>query len=68
MAVQVSNWFINARVRLWKPMMEEIHNLEMRQVHKHPPHDKGQQHGVHGQSHQHSSQQPPPIGVSRHLA
>ncbi|CAL9101171.1 unnamed protein product [Musa textilis] len=28
---QVSNWFINARVRLWKPMVEEIHSLEMRQ-------------------------------------
>nr|WDA53380.1 replumless [Erycina pusilla] len=28
---QVSNWFINARVRIWKPMVEEIHNLEMRQ-------------------------------------
>ncbi|KAE8700823.1 BEL1-like homeodomain protein 3 [Hibiscus syriacus] len=25
---QVSNWFINARVRLWKPMVEEIHKLE----------------------------------------
>ncbi|KAG1361395.1 BEL1-like homeodomain protein 8 [Cocos nucifera] len=25
---QVSNWFINARVRLWKPMVEEIHVLE----------------------------------------
>ncbi|KAL5717239.1 BEL1-like homeodomain protein [Ranunculus cassubicifolius] len=25
---QVSNWFINARVRLWKPMVEEIHMLE----------------------------------------
>ncbi|OVA08466.1 Homeobox domain [Macleaya cordata] len=22
---QVSNWFINARVRLWKPMIEEMH-------------------------------------------
>ncbi|KAL6841348.1 hypothetical protein ACP4OV_028866 [Aristida adscensionis] len=31
---QVSNWFINARVRLWKPMVEEIHNLEMRQMHR----------------------------------
>ncbi|RAL39295.1 hypothetical protein DM860_002828 [Cuscuta australis] len=31
---QVSNWFINARVRLWKPMVEEIHNLETRQVQK----------------------------------
>ncbi|KAH0930995.1 hypothetical protein HID58_008112 [Brassica napus] len=28
---QVSNWFINARVRVWKPMVEEIHMLETRQ-------------------------------------
>uniref|UniRef100_A0A0D9V7S8 Homeobox domain-containing protein n=1 Tax=Leersia perrieri TaxID=77586 RepID=A0A0D9V7S8_9ORYZ len=51
---QVSNWFINARVRLWKPMVEEIHNLEMRQVHKHSAVDKGQ-HSLHHQA-QHSSQ------------
>nr|ABW97425.1 putative transcription factor qSH-1 [Oryza rufipogon] len=51
---QVSNWFINARVRLWKPMVEEIHNLEMRQMHKHSVVDKGQ-HSVHHQA-QHSSQ------------
>ncbi|KAE8729485.1 hypothetical protein F3Y22_tig00003715pilonHSYRG00267 [Hibiscus syriacus] len=25
---QVSNWFINSRVRFWKPMVEEIHMLE----------------------------------------
>ncbi|XAR50894.1 hypothetical protein NMG60_11005351 [Bertholletia excelsa] len=31
---QVSNWFINARVRLWKPMVEEIHNLETREAQK----------------------------------
>lgn len=31
---QVSNWFINARVRLWKPMVEEIHSLEQRQSKK----------------------------------
>uniref|UniRef100_A0A0V0H567 Putative ovule protein n=1 Tax=Solanum chacoense TaxID=4108 RepID=A0A0V0H567_SOLCH len=31
---QVSNWFINARVRLWKPMVEEIHMLETRQANK----------------------------------
>uniref|UniRef100_A0A5B7B883 Homeobox domain-containing protein n=1 Tax=Davidia involucrata TaxID=16924 RepID=A0A5B7B883_DAVIN len=31
---QVSNWFINARVRLWKPMVEEIHSLETRQAQK----------------------------------
>ncbi|PHT37623.1 BEL1-like homeodomain protein 9 [Capsicum baccatum] len=29
---QVSNWFINARVRLWKPMVEEIHMLETREA------------------------------------
>ncbi|KAH7548166.1 hypothetical protein JRO89_XS14G0076600 [Xanthoceras sorbifolium] len=28
---QVSNWFINARVRLWKPMVEETHKLEKQQ-------------------------------------
>nr|CAB3500302.1 unnamed protein product [Digitaria exilis] len=27
---QVSNWFINARVRLWKPMVEEMYNEEMK--------------------------------------
>ncbi|KAL6642775.1 hypothetical protein ACP70R_020956 [Stipagrostis hirtigluma subsp. patula] len=27
---QVSNWFINARVRLWKPMVEEMYAEEMR--------------------------------------
>ncbi|XP_042419019.1 BEL1-like homeodomain protein 9 [Zingiber officinale] len=31
---QVSNWFINARVRLWKPMVEEVHTLEMRKKSK----------------------------------
>ncbi|XP_026448971.1 BEL1-like homeodomain protein 9 [Papaver somniferum] len=33
---QVSNWFINARVRLWKPMVEEVHSLETLQTHKRP--------------------------------
>ncbi|KAL9315431.1 hypothetical protein ACSQ67_016432 [Phaseolus vulgaris] len=33
---QVSNWFINARVRLWKPMVEEIHMLESQQAQKRP--------------------------------
>jgi hypothetical protein len=27
---QVSNWFINARVRLWKPMVEEMYAEEMK--------------------------------------
>lgn len=29
---QVSNWFINARVRLWKPMVEEIYKKEVGDV------------------------------------
>ncbi|XP_008785491.2 BEL1-like homeodomain protein 9 [Phoenix dactylifera] len=37
---QVSNWFINARVRLWKPMIEEIHTLDMRQLHRAPAADR----------------------------
>ncbi|XP_073143767.1 BEL1-like homeodomain protein 1 [Henckelia pumila] len=31
---QVSNWFINARVRLWKPMVEEMYLEEMK-IHSH---------------------------------
>ncbi|XP_078436593.1 BEL1-like homeodomain protein 2 [Wolffia australiana] len=29
---QVSNWFINARVRLWKPMVEEMYQKESREA------------------------------------
>ncbi|KAJ9175792.1 hypothetical protein P3X46_014307 [Hevea brasiliensis] len=29
---QVSNWFINARVRLWKPMVEEVYKLASQQA------------------------------------
>ncbi|KAL2477055.1 BEL1-like homeodomain protein 6 [Forsythia ovata] len=29
---QVSNWFINARVRLWKPMVEEMYKKEVGDV------------------------------------
>ncbi|PKU84063.1 homeobox protein BEL1 homolog [Dendrobium catenatum] len=28
---QVSNWFINARVRLWKPMIEEMYTEELKE-------------------------------------
>ncbi|KAL3642737.1 hypothetical protein CASFOL_013552 [Castilleja foliolosa] len=31
---QVSNWFINARVRLWKPMVEEMYTEEMKEHEK----------------------------------
>lgn len=29
---QVSNWFINARVRLWKPMIEEMYQQEAKEA------------------------------------
>ncbi|KAK8637384.1 hypothetical protein V6N13_064806 [Hibiscus sabdariffa] len=28
---QISNWFINARVRLWKPMVEEMYQQEIKE-------------------------------------
>ncbi|CAK7332025.1 unnamed protein product [Dovyalis caffra] len=31
---QVSNWFINARVRLWKPMVEEMYMEEIKEQEK----------------------------------
>ncbi|KAI3793764.1 hypothetical protein L1987_36386 [Smallanthus sonchifolius] len=46
---QVSNWFINARVRIWKPMVEEIHALETKGLvepnSSHPQSDGGQDPG-----------------------
>lgn len=36
---QVSNWFINARVRLWKPMVEEMYTEEVK-----PHQQQGSQH------------------------
>ncbi|XP_075512950.1 BEL1-like homeodomain protein 1 [Primulina tabacum] len=37
---QVSNWFINARVRLWKPMVEEMYLEEMKENEKTGSDDK----------------------------
>ncbi|GFP86295.1 bel1-like homeodomain protein 9 [Phtheirospermum japonicum] len=44
---QVSNWFINARVRLWKPMVEEIHMLETRQGQKSTQRDEQSPNAMH---------------------
>lgn len=37
---QVSNWFINARVRLWKPMVEEMYVEEIKEQEKNGSDDK----------------------------
>ncbi|KAG0503907.1 hypothetical protein HPP92_003979 [Vanilla planifolia] len=37
---QVSNWFINARVRLWKPMVEEMYKEEMKELGQDKPGEK----------------------------
>ncbi|KAM0861309.1 hypothetical protein ACQ4PT_045981 [Festuca glaucescens] len=52
---QVSNWFINARVRLWKPMVEEMYAEEMK--------DKEEGSGDGGQS---SAQQASDLGNPNH--
>ena len=38
---QVSNWFINARVRLWKPMVEEMYVEEMKDGQQQQQQDDG---------------------------
>ncbi|KDP36113.1 hypothetical protein JCGZ_08757 [Jatropha curcas] len=37
---QVSNWFINARVRLWKPMVEEMYMEEIKEQERNGSDDK----------------------------
>jgi hypothetical protein len=38
--LQVSNWFINARVRLWKPMVEEMYTEELKEQEQNGSEDK----------------------------
>uniref|UniRef100_A0A5B7ANF2 Putative BEL1-like homeodomain protein 1 n=1 Tax=Davidia involucrata TaxID=16924 RepID=A0A5B7ANF2_DAVIN len=38
---QVSNWFINARVRLWKPMVEEMYMEELKDQEKNGSEENG---------------------------
>ncbi|CAN1314567.1 BEL1-like homeodomain protein 11 [Linum perenne] len=45
-AILVSNWFINARVRLWKPMIEEMYKEEFADS----PEESSQLHGGEGSS------------------
>ncbi|KAI3500559.1 hypothetical protein L1887_36383 [Cichorium endivia] len=40
---QVSNWFINARVRLWKPMVEEMYQQESKEEAENPNHSSQHQ-------------------------
>ncbi|XP_010531191.1 PREDICTED: BEL1-like homeodomain protein 4 [Tarenaya hassleriana] len=40
---QVSNWFINARVRLWKPMVEEMYQQEAKEEEEEEEEETSQQ-------------------------
>lgn len=40
---QVSNWFINARVRLWKPMVEEMYQQEAKELEERQAAEEGSQ-------------------------
>ena len=40
---QVSNWFINARVRLWKPMIEEMYQQESKEIEEETEKERNQQ-------------------------
>ncbi|KAI3726232.1 hypothetical protein L1987_66029 [Smallanthus sonchifolius] len=61
---QVSNWFINARVRLWKPMVEEMYQQESKEEdenhnHNHSPHhqDGDQDNDVDDDDHEEDEEQ-----------
>nr|XP_043615102.1 BEL1-like homeodomain protein 4 [Erigeron canadensis]XP_043615103.1 BEL1-like homeodomain protein 4 [Erigeron canadensis] len=61
---QVSNWFINARVRLWKPMVEEMYQQESKEEsdhhrHQHPNQieDNNQDNDIIDEDHHHEQQQ-----------
>ncbi|KAK4352022.1 hypothetical protein RND71_027540 [Anisodus tanguticus] len=41
---QVSNWFINARVRLWKPMVEEMYQQETKEEETDQEHQQQEKH------------------------
>lgn len=45
---QVSNWFINARVRLWKPMVEEMYMEELKESNPNPNHASSSSIQLHG--------------------
>ncbi|XP_031274004.1 BEL1-like homeodomain protein 9 [Pistacia vera] len=49
---QVSNWFINARVRVWKPMVEEMDLLDQEQRAQGPSSEAVNADDVHMTSHQ----------------
>ena len=45
---QVSNWFINARVRLWKPMVEEMYQQELKEAESAEEREKDQSNNISG--------------------
>ncbi|KAL0351921.1 UNVERIFIED_CONTAM: Homeobox protein BEL1 [Sesamum calycinum] len=63
---QVSNWFINARVRLWKPMVEQMYQQEF-QEEVQPPTAPKEETASEPSSHKTGANTtaPPPISLSR---
>nr|XP_048334925.1 BEL1-like homeodomain protein 2 [Ziziphus jujuba var. spinosa] len=60
---QVSNWFINARVRLWKPMVEEMYQQETKEEDM-PDEREREIRNVQSSSSGHAAQTPMPTSTS----
>ncbi|KAG6507539.1 hypothetical protein ZIOFF_032889 [Zingiber officinale] len=60
---QVSNWFINARVRLWKPMVEDMYQKEF----KSPDGDNSEKAAGELGTHSTAVAAPPPEGQLHHV-
>uniref|UniRef100_A0A5B6ZC51 Homeobox domain-containing protein n=1 Tax=Davidia involucrata TaxID=16924 RepID=A0A5B6ZC51_DAVIN len=58
---QVSNWFINARVRLWKPMVEEMYKEEIKDQEQNGSEEKSEHNNEDSASKSNASQEKSPV-------
>ncbi|KAI3922026.1 hypothetical protein MKX01_005715 [Papaver californicum] len=61
---QVSNWFINARVRLWKPMVEEMYQQEAREEEEDAATTEEREIGINNKNNNCSAQTPMPSSTT----
>ncbi|KZV53182.1 hypothetical protein F511_29912 [Dorcoceras hygrometricum] len=61
---QVSNWFINARVRLWKPMVEEMYQQESKDEAEESQRDQSSSSSSAAGAHTNNAQTPTPHAAS----